>query len=284
MGSKKKESIHSGHRIRLREKVKNRGLKTLSEHEILELLLTYAIPRKNTNPIAHNLINRFGSLAKVIDADYFDLSKVDGMGESSALFINVLSSVIKEYKERKAQEENVIIKTTNEAIKYFRQSFSVEGNEFMHFICLSKMGKIVSAYTFYGKDDAEIGFNFNKFLERIHNENVNSVIMFHTHPNGNVEPSYADLETTQRCVNIAMLIGVNFIDHIIFNETEQCSLDKLGYIEAMKRKSLQINSPITSIENSQTKSISSVYKEIDLSNLDLGDVSIEEKLKNKKKK
>lgn len=283
MENKKKESIHSGHRIRLREKVRKGGLKALSEHEILELILTYAIPRKNTNPIAHNLINRFGSLTKVIDADCFDLAKVEGMGEESALFINVLSSVIKEYKERKAQEENIIIKSTNDAIRYFRQSFSVEGNEFMHFICLSKMGKIVSAYTFYGTDDTEIGFNFNKFLERIHNENVNSVIMFHTHPNGKVDPSYADLETTQRCVNIAMLVGVNFIDHIIFNETEHCSLDKLGYIESMKRKSLQLNSPAINNKDSKLKDISSVYKQIDLDKLDLGDISIEEKIRKKKK-
>ena len=88
----KEKSIHSGHRSRLRNRVKKYGLDSLNEHEVLELLLGYAIPRKDTNPLAHNLINYFGSFAKVIDADFYDLLKVKGVGEETALFVKVLSS------------------------------------------------------------------------------------------------------------------------------------------------------------------------------------------------
>lgn len=277
----RQKPVHAGHRNRLREKVRKSGLKTLSEHEMIELLLTYAIPRQNTNPLAHSLLNYFGSLSKVIDADYYDLLKVKGVGEESALFLKIISSFIQEYRESKAKEETVIIKNTLDGIKYFRNMFLLDGKELMHVICLSKMGKVVSAFSFEGKNDAEVKFDFKTFMDKINQENVTSIMMFHTHPKGKVEPSYNDLQTTQRCVYISSLMGINFLDHLILNESEHYSMHQKGYIETMKKNSLKLVLPYELDDDlfKVNKSLKLDLKNIDLSKVDFGDVSIEDKIK-----
>lgn len=277
MKNSKEKYIHSGHRSRLRNRVKKYGLDSLNDHEVLELLLGYAIPRKDTNPLAHNLINYFGSFAKVIDADFYDLLKVNGVGEETAVFIKVLSSFMPIYKESKAKEEDLIIKNTFQAVNYFRKRFEIKDKEFMHVICLSKTCKLVSSFSFDGKNDAEINFDFKTFMDKINKENVHSVMMFHTHPNGGVEPSEEDLKTTQRCVHIASLCGIKFLDHLIFNETEYSSMFQLGHIADMLRKSNVLISYSSEEANLVKK------QNVDLSDIDLGDVSIEDKLKKRKK-
>ena len=281
MEKTKVKSIHSGHRTRLRNRVKKNGLDSLNEHEVLELLLGYAIPRKDTNPLAHNLINYFGSFAKVIDADYYDLLKVKGVGEETALMIKVLSSFMPIYKESKAKEDALTIKNTLQAINYFRKRFEVKDKEFMHVICLSKTCKLVSSFSFDGKNDTEINFDFKTFMDKINNENVDSVMMFHTHPNGGVEPSVEDLKTTQRCVHIASLCGIKFLDHLIFNEKENSSMYQLGHITDMLRKSNMLVS--YSDEEAYAVKIKNKNSNMDLSGIDFGDVSIEDKIKNKRK-
>lgn len=277
-------SVHSGHRKRLREKVKNNGLKALSEHEIVELLLNYAIPRQNTNPLAHELINNFGSLSKVIDADYYDLLKVKGMGEESVLFINIISSLIKEYKKSKASEENIIIRNTLDGVNYFRKVFNVEIKEVLHVICLSKLGKIVSAFNFDGASDTEIKFDFKMFIDKINRDNVHSIMMFHTHPAGKVEPSVSDLQTTQRCVYICYMLGINFLDHLILSDTEHCSMHQCGYIYKMKANSAKLIMPSLKVDEDVFSAKSLFNKSINalnLDNIDLGDISVEEKFKKK---
>lgn len=277
-------SIHAGHRKRLRDKVKTNGLKSLSEHEVVELLLNYAIPRQNTNPLAHNLINNFGSLSKVIDADYYDLLKVKGMGEESALFFNIISSLIQEYRKCKAGEENIVIRNTLDGVNYFRKIFSVGGKEFLHVICLSKLGKIIYSFNFDGNSDTEINFDFKLFIDKINRENVNSIMMFHTHPAGKVEPSLSDLQTTQRCVYICGMLGINFLDHLVLTEKEFCSMHQCGYIDKMKSNSaklvmspLEVEDSVFTVKNIFSKTIN----ELNLDDIDLGDISIEDKFKRK---
>ena len=285
MKETKEKSIHAGHRNRLREKVRKFGLKSLSEHEVIELILNYAIPRKNTNPLAHALINEFGSLSKVIDADYYDLLKVDGVGKEAALYINIISSLMQEYRECKAREENIIIKNTIEAVKYFRQSFPIAGPERMHVVCLSKMNKIVSSFSFVGKDDAGVNFDFKVFMDKINVENAASILMFHTHPNGNVDPSKEDLITTQRCVYISSLMGLNFLDHLILNENQYHSMAAIGEVDLMKRNSYKLVD-LKELPNDIFEVKSKNYGIETLKDIDIGDILLEDQLRkeNKKKK
>ena len=277
----KDKPIHSGHRSRMREKVRNGGLNALSEHEVVELLLNYAIPRQNTNPLAHKLIDNFGSLSNVIDADYYDLLKVDGVGSESALFFTIISSLIKLYKINKAQDEDIIIRNTFDAVKYFRNRFGVDKKEIMHIACMSKSHKVVSSFNFEGSSDSEVNFNLKTFMDKINQDNVNSIIMFHTHPYGDVTPSDSDLQTTQRCVYMANLMGINVDDHLILNEKEFCSMNQMGYIETMRKNSAKlvsiedIDDDLFDVKKLKTNKFNFAFN--------IEDIDIEDKIKNKKK-
>ena len=121
---------HGGHRQRLKNKVRKTNLRTLEDHEIIELLLTYTIPRKDTNPIAHDLLSAFGSIDKVIDANCKDLQKVKGVGEESALFFRIISQLFAVYKENKGLDDEKL-DTVQKCINYFRKRYEVEKDEFI---------------------------------------------------------------------------------------------------------------------------------------------------------
>ena len=102
---------HAGHRQRLKDKVRKTRLTTLAEHEIIELLLTYTIPRKDTNPIAHELLKTFSSIDRVIDANVRDLQKVNGVGEETALFFKILSQLFGVYRQSKENYKDKLLTT-----------------------------------------------------------------------------------------------------------------------------------------------------------------------------
>ena len=175
------------------------------------------------------------------------------------------------------------MKNTTEAVRYFRQSFPIDGPERMHVVCLSKMNKIVSSFSFVGKDDAAVNFDFKVFMDKINVENAASILMFHTHPNGDVNPSRGDLETTQRCVYISALMGLNFIDHLILNETEFYSMAALGQIDMMKRNSYKLVE-MKDLPDDMFEIKSYTNRLENLNDIDIGDILIEDKLRKQKKK
>lgn len=234
--AEKNSNAHKNHRQRLKTKVMNHGLECLAYHEVLELLLTYTIPRKDTNPTAHKLIDHFGSFANVIDANYYDLLNVDGIGHESALFINVLSSLMEMYNKNKMEKTAMVLNSTQKCVQFFREFYKIKTNEFMVMACLSKNKKVVRTFVYKGTDETEISFNIRQIANRINDYGVASVVLFHTHPGGSVEPSVEDVAATQRIVNICLMNGIDFDDHIIFNEAEHFSFHKQSLIEKMKVK------------------------------------------------
>ncbi len=234
--SDKKDNIHKNHRNRLKAKVNKFGLECLEYHEILELLLTYTIPRKDTNIIAHDLIDNFNSFANVIDADYHDLMKVDGVGPESALFLNVLSQFMEIYNKSKLEASTYVLNSTDQAVGFFRDSYRIKNYEFMVVACLSKTNRVVKTYLCKGRDETEVTFDLKKIINSINDAGVDSVVLFHTHPNGSVSPSEEDVATTQSFLNMCLINGINLYDHIILNESEHYSFKKFGIIDRMKAK------------------------------------------------
>ena len=231
-----KDCAHKNHRERLKRKVRGNGLKCLEYHEVLELLLTYTIPRKDTNPIAHSLINRFGSFSATIDADYHDLLKVDGIGPESALFLNVLSQMKDVYLKSKQEQENIEIKTTMEAVKFFRKFYPIKDKEFMVMVCLNKAKRLIRVFRYVGQSENEVTFDIKQITNNINDNGVNSVVLFHTHPQGVAMPSMSDIVSTQKLVNVCLMNGIDFDDHIILTESNHYSFNTSKAIDVMKNK------------------------------------------------
>lgn len=228
--------MHGGHRQRLKDKVRKNGLNALSIHEVLELILTYTIPQKDTNQLAHELIRTYGSLSQVMEADYHDLMKNKGVGEETALFLSMLPRLFDIFKADKEENAVHFLRSPYECVKYFRSKYEIKNKEFLYIVCLNSSCKIVKTFTIEGNSDNSVSIDIKKFANIINNENTTSIVMFHTHPNGDVNPSREDMHTTQNILNICCIMNVALCDHIILNEKDYFSFGRENLLFEMYNK------------------------------------------------
>ncbi len=223
---------HGGHRQRLKDKVRENGLKVLQEHEILELLLTYTIPYKDTNALAHTLIDKFGNISNVLDANRNDLVKVSGVGEETALFLSTLPELINYYKQKRDNEVE-ILRSVSKCKKFFRLNYEIQKDEHFYVICLNSAYKVIAKHDVQGEDSCKVNFDVRNFASMISSKDIKAVVLFHTHPNGDVKPSFADIETTKSIFNICAIMKVRLCDHIVFNEVNSFSFEENNLIKPM---------------------------------------------------
>ena len=209
---------HSGHRQRIKNRVKKYGIKSLEPHEMLEVLLTYSIPRKDTNSLAHNLLQNFGTLAKVVDAEPSQLKLFNGVGDETILFLNILRDFVDVYLESKKDTKIVKLDTTRKCIDYFKEHFQIKNTESFCIFCLTKTGVFSHHFILEGESDKEVEFTIKALVENISSDKIKKAVVIHTHPNGDVTPSGADFATTDRIYSVCTVMGVELVDHIILNE------------------------------------------------------------------
>ncbi len=218
--------MHEGHRERLRNRFKQDGLEHFEDHNVLELLLFYCIPRKDTNEIAHNLLNEFGTIDKIFDAPLERIAKVPGMGETSALFMKLLPAVCVRYLESRGRhKENFITpKTTADYIKLVMPKFLGKSNENFLLICFDNGGRVV-----YNDILAEGSVNVanvepRTIVEKVIHYNASSVLIAHNHPDGFPIASAEDLAFTNALYKTLFNINVQLKDHIIVGGNDAVSL------------------------------------------------------------
>lgn len=218
---KKPKNPHEKHRKRLRENFLNNGLETFQEHNILELLLFYSIPVKDTNEIAHNLIYRFGSLSEVFDADYEDLCKVEGVGERSALLIKLMPQLFRMYEKDKLSKADVHLNTSELVAKYAAKHFVGLTEEKLYLLCLdSNCKKLSFDLISEGTINATM-INNRKITECAILSKAASVILIHNHPSGITAPSKADINATIAMANVLESVGIKLNDHIIIGHGDE---------------------------------------------------------------
>lgn len=213
---------HYGHRQRLKDRIRSGGYSGLQMHEVLEFLLTYTVPQKNTNQTAHNLLKTFGSFSKVLDASRQELMSVDGIGEESALFLNTLPKIFQTYQQSKSSK-NVILNTIRDCIKYFRENIIVQKTESMYILCMNANNELLRVFEIDSNNSKNVSFKIRDLIENILPTKPASIIMFHTHPQASCVPSNEDIATTSQVIITCYTLGLAFRDHIIFNETEHFS-------------------------------------------------------------
>ncbi len=221
-------NLHEGHRQRLKTKVKKGGLNVLDEHEVLELLLTYTIPRKDTNPLAHRLIMAYGGLSGVLRASYEDLKKCEGVGDETALFISMLPQLFERFI---ANNKNIdFLRNTKDCVNYFISHFSVSDKEKLIVVCSNNMNRFVKSFVIAGYSDVEISFDLKEFANQIMDKRVKNIVLYHTHPAGSVEPSMQDIKTTEEILQLCCMFNINLCDHLIFNEFNHFSFGTSGLL------------------------------------------------------
>lgn len=221
---------HSGHRDRLRAKYFDNGIESLAPHEIIELLLFNAVPYRNTNDIAKNLLDRFGSLSGVMDAP-FELLVEAGLTRNQAIFLKLIPDVTRLYlTDRDSKVDSII--DFNMLPTYLLQCFIGLGDEEHVFLLLvdKKMKKV------YGDMLSKGSFNASEIsVRRIVNlalkHNAVGAVLAHNHPSGLAIPSADDLASTVRIRSSLRLIGVELLDHYILSDGECVSLRESGLFD-----------------------------------------------------
>lgn len=219
---KKDSALHKGHRQRLKNKVRSNGLECLNEHEILELLLTYSIPYKDTNELAHRLLLNYGDLSKVLKGDKQQLLTFNGVGEESALFLSVLGQ-LHTYLNKMGDKKPAKLTNVFECVNFFRNNIDIERYETAYMVLTDKQFRLTRVELIGEGTPFGVGIDKEKLNKIIALTESKNVIFFHTHPHGSVKPSEADISATQDLLYLCKVIGVNFFDHIILNETEYFS-------------------------------------------------------------
>ena len=222
---------HAGHRQRIKNRVKKFGLKSLEVHEILEVLLTYSIPRKDTNALAHNLLHNFSNFSCIIDAEPSQLKVIKGVGEETVLFFSILKDFVDIYLENKKEDKVLKLDTTLKCIEYFRNHFQFKAVECFYVFCLTKTGIYSHHFVVEGESDVEIDFPVQALADNISADKVKKVVVMHTHPKGDISPSLTDIQTTDRIISICTVMGAELVDHVILNETTYFSFKRSGFIK-----------------------------------------------------
>ncbi|MCK9575232.1 MAG: DNA repair protein RadC [Clostridia bacterium] len=212
-------NLHTGHRARLKTRALTEGLESFDEHQILEMLLGFVIPRKDTNPIAHNLIEHFGSLGAVIDASPEDLIQICGMGSVSSQFLYMLPEIFKAYRKSK-MDKRTPLKNLKQAEEYFKAYLQNLTREEFYLACLDSDLMLIKNILISEGTVNSANVQIRNITREALKFNSCSVILAHNHPSGQALPSAEDYKITKNIVLSLGLNGIITVDHLIIgNDT-----------------------------------------------------------------
>lgn len=221
----KSKNLHKDHRQRVRARYLQDGVQSMPDHNILELLLFFGIPYKDTNNIAHELIEQFGSLNGVFDASVAELHRVDGIGENTAVLISLIKDIITIYNSRDSKMNSDT--SEQDAIEeYIRRKYAGETRECVYMLSVDSSGKIQRCVKICEGSPDSAFLTARMVVETAVNFNSQNVILAHNHPNGFAVPSMADVTATTEFCKILSSIGINLADHIIVSGDDQFSMAK----------------------------------------------------------
>ncbi len=226
-----KEPDYLGHRARLKQRFMNDEGKSMPDYELIELLLTYVIPRRDVKPIAKNLIRRFGSLSAVLMAKPSDLQEIDGVKESSV----VLFKAIKEAAHRLAWSElsdgdKPVISNWDAMIDYCRSEMALLDVEEFRAIFLNVKWQVVGEEIMQRGTINQVAIHPREVVKMAMEKKASAVILVHNHPSGDVKPSRADIDMTKQIKIALESIGITLVDHIIIGKNNYNSLKSLQVI------------------------------------------------------
>jgi len=212
--------LHSGHRNRMKEKIEKFGLASLGPHEAMEVALYSAIPRRDVNELAHKLVNTFGTVENVFNANKNELLELDGVGESTVFYLKFISELYRLYFNKQKPAEKVSVKTSAELVKLFRKEIEFCNTEELY-VCFAD-----SNLNFVNFVRIDVGgmFNVSKNIKEIRrvveNSKEQNVILIHTHPNSSPNPTEIDNFSTKTIMAIVRMAQKEFRDHIIVSASE----------------------------------------------------------------
>ena len=222
--------LHDGHRNRLKNRFLNEGLTNFEDHNVLELLLFYSIPKSDTNEIAHELLNKFGSLHGVFEAGMEDLMSVNGISRHSAVLIKMIPELFVVYGRDKVRDIQKI-NSSDDAKQFFIPRFYGKVREEVQLVLLDDKMNIIKWVKIYEGSVNSANVPIRKIVEIAIENRATNVIIAHNHPTGLILPSKDDLRATAKVREALALVDIKLLDHVIVSDNEAASLKDSGYSE-----------------------------------------------------
>ena len=218
-----------GHRERIREKFKANGAESFQDYELLELLLSYAIPRKDVKPIAKKILKHFGSIAAVIDADTKKLQEIDGIGERASTLIKLVKDFNYIYFAATMKDKDYLTEPIA-VVEFARARLGSEANESFMAIYLDSKN-CVQSYDIIQEGIVNKAAVFpRQVMEYALNNKASGIILIHNHPSGDCKPSTDDKKITKAIIQAGATLEVRVLDHLIVSKNDYFSFQENGLI------------------------------------------------------
>jgi len=223
--------IHSGHRDRLRQRFINEGLDGFAQHEVLELMLYNVIPYKDTNALAHDLINKYGSLSGVLEAPYDELRRFDGLSDVSAASLAMLYPLFNYYrKERISGQKLLTVKAIHAYAVYLLEDAVYE---YLYIVGLDAKGKVIGRRGYCDNSTTSVFVSPRQIAETAFAMNSNNIVLIHSHPKGHVNPSPQDFQFTKTIYSVLRGLNISLLEHLIVAGTNYYSFYEQNYISKL---------------------------------------------------
>jgi DNA repair protein RadC len=208
------DGLHAGHRERLKQRFVRSGLDGFDDHQALELLLFYAVPRRDTNKMAHRLIKQFGSLHNLMSANPLNVAKTCKISLNTAVLITMVVPMFQKYSQSRMGKRPVI-GNSRAAGEYALAHMRGKPMECFYLICLNSRKQLIYSELISEGTSDETSIYIKHIVETALKHDAASVILAHNHPSGALTASHNDIEATVSIINALNTIDVDVIDHII---------------------------------------------------------------------
>lgn len=232
MPTDKKGGDHNGHRGRMKDRLLTGGLAGFSDHEIVELLLFYALPYRDTNLLAHKLVDHFGSWTQVLDAHYDDLLTVEGVTPHVATLLTLVGQSAHRYQQDvtgKVQHLHDEDSLARHVIPWFYG----EKEESVVLVCLDNKRKHLNTTRIFVGSVNSAQFNIRLAVQQALRDNATQVVLAHNHPNGYAFPSAMDITTTGYVKEVLAPLDIHLLDHIVVAEGDAVCMSLLSECASM---------------------------------------------------
>lgn len=220
-------SIHDGHRQRLMERFRKEGLDNFEPVQVLELLMFFSIPRRDTNELAHKLIDRFGSVSRVMDASVEELMQVPGVGQNTATLFQLAKAAGRFYQVD-SNRKGAMMKDMEDCGNFLLPYFIGRQQETVFLLCLNANCNVISCREVGVGEINSAVISPRRVVEVALKEKASSVVLAHNHPSGVALPSHEDVMVTQRLASALAAVDVTLADHLIVADDDYVSLVQSG--------------------------------------------------------
>ena len=207
--------MHENHRSRVRRQFLANGISSSADHEILEHLLFYSIPRRDTNETAHRLVGKFGSLAEAIDADYSELLKTPGVGDLSATLIKLIQAIIQRYTFEKQTDTRRKLNSLSRLGEYLVNDYMTDTVEVTRAVLLTADLRLITCETLFTGSVNSSSVSMNAIVTSALSHKASMVVLAHNHPGGAAIPSKPDIDVTVAIEKLLSQIDIHLLEHFV---------------------------------------------------------------------